>query len=50
MPNLPGFDELALLGVKRISMGPFLFNKAYSLAGELAATVLRDKNFSSIIS
>jgi len=49
MPNLPGFDELRTLGVKRISMGPFLFNKVYENAGKLANAVSNDKNFSSIL-
>lgn len=49
MPQLPGFDELASLGVKRISMGPFLFNKVYAHAGELAQAVISDNNFKSII-
>jgi 2-methylisocitrate lyase-like PEP mutase family enzyme len=48
MPDLPGFEELGVLGVKRISMGPFLFNKVYDNAGKLAKTVNNDKNFSSL--
>jgi 2-methylisocitrate lyase-like PEP mutase family enzyme len=50
MPNLPNFYDLALLGVKRISMGPFLFNKVYDTAGNLAKAVSSDQNFSSILS
>jgi 2-methylisocitrate lyase-like PEP mutase family enzyme len=50
MPDLPDFDELSSLGVKRISMGPFLFNKVYKNAGKLAQAVISDKNFSSILS
>jgi 2-methylisocitrate lyase-like PEP mutase family enzyme len=49
MPGLPGFDELASLGVKRISMGPFLFNKVNAVFGQLAAAVITDGNFSSIL-
>jgi len=49
MPDLPNFDELGSLGVKRISMGPFLFNKVYENAGKLAKAINRDKNFSSIL-
>jgi 2-methylisocitrate lyase-like PEP mutase family enzyme len=49
MPGLPGFDELGSLGVKRISMGPFLFNKVNAVFGQLAAAVVADKNFSSIL-
>jgi 2-methylisocitrate lyase-like PEP mutase family enzyme len=29
VPGLPGFEQLHLLGVKRVSMGPFSFNKIY---------------------
>lgn len=29
MPGLPGFEILNKLGVKRVSMGPFLFNRIY---------------------
>ncbi|HZY36977.1 MAG TPA: isocitrate lyase/phosphoenolpyruvate mutase family protein [Mucilaginibacter sp.] len=49
MPGLPGFDELGSLGVKRISMGPFLFNKVNAFFGQLATAVIADKNFSSIL-
>jgi 2-methylisocitrate lyase-like PEP mutase family enzyme len=48
MPDLPGFEELGALGVKRISMGPFIFNKVYDNAGKLAKAVSNDKNFSSL--
>jgi len=50
MPDLPDFDELASLGVKRISMGPFLYNKSNQLIGHLAKKIADDKNFSSILS
>jgi len=49
MPQLPGFEELQTLGVKRISMGPFLFSKVYGDAAAMAKAVLADKNFSSIL-
>jgi hypothetical protein len=29
IPGLPGYEPLRLLGVKRVSMGPFSFNKIY---------------------
>jgi 2-methylisocitrate lyase-like PEP mutase family enzyme len=45
MPDLPGFTELGSLGVKRISMGPFLFNKVYEYVAKLANAVDRDQNF-----
>jgi 2-methylisocitrate lyase-like PEP mutase family enzyme len=49
MPDLPDFETLASLGVKRISMGPFFFNKVYHNAGDLAKTVIRDQSFAAII-
>jgi 2-methylisocitrate lyase-like PEP mutase family enzyme len=48
IPGLPGFDTLSKLGVKRASMGPFLFNKTYELAGKLAKEVVDDKSFSPL--
>ena len=48
MPDLPDFSELATLGVKRISMGGFFFNKVYDNAAKLARTINNDNNFSSI--
>jgi 2-methylisocitrate lyase-like PEP mutase family enzyme len=49
-PALPDFEELGSLGIKRISMGPFLFNKAYDHVGKLARAINNDKNFLSILS
>lgn len=48
MPQLPGFDELAKLGVKRISMGGFLFNKLYEDTGKSATQIFNDRNFGSL--
>jgi len=49
VPDLPDFKTLQELGVKRVSMGPFLFNKAYKTAGELSKEVLTQKSFSPIL-
>jgi 2-methylisocitrate lyase-like PEP mutase family enzyme len=49
VPGLPDFDELGSLGIRRISMGPFLFNKANRAFEKLAAAVINDNNFSSIL-
>jgi 2-methylisocitrate lyase-like PEP mutase family enzyme len=49
MPGLPAFDELEALGVKRISMGSFLYNKVNDATASYADAILKDKNFSSII-
>ena len=50
MPGLPDFDELASLGVKRISMGGFFFNKIYDKVEQLAKEISDQNNFSSILS
>jgi 2-methylisocitrate lyase-like PEP mutase family enzyme len=47
--GLPGFDELTSLGVKRISMGPFMFNKVYENLELLSKKISSDKTFSSIL-
>jgi len=48
MPQLPGFNQLATLGVKRISMGPFLFNAMYNAMAKQLAVINSNRNFSSI--
>jgi len=49
MPALPGFDELTALGVKRISMGPFLFSKVYGHAATLAKSVISEGSLAAIL-
>lgn len=39
IPNLPHLDTLQNLGVKRVSMGPFLFNKVYDNIATLAKAI-----------
>jgi 2-methylisocitrate lyase-like PEP mutase family enzyme len=41
IPGLPGFDILKDLGVKRISMGPVMFNKVYGHLDEIAQTLYK---------
>lgn len=48
MPNLPNFDDLEKLGVKRISMGNFLFDKMYSNLEIITKNILNDQSFKSI--
>ncbi|GAA3514755.1 isocitrate lyase/phosphoenolpyruvate mutase family protein [Aquimarina addita] len=48
MPDLPDFDTLTKLGVKRISMGNFLFDKMYNTFEETVQTVLNQNSFKSI--
>lgn len=48
MPGLPGFDSLQRLGVKRISMGDFVFDKTYADMSKTAETIMSHQSFSSI--
>ena len=48
MPGLPGFDILQQSGVKRISMGPFLFAKTNALTASLAEKIHTERNLSPI--
>ncbi|PTX62071.1 2-methylisocitrate lyase-like PEP mutase family enzyme [Kordia periserrulae] len=48
MPNLPNFETLASLGVKRISMGNFLFDTMYHTFEEMTQTVRNQNSFKSI--
>lgn len=49
IPGLPELDKLDKLGVRRLSMGPFLHNKTYSKAKELAKKVLDQNSLKSIL-
>ena len=49
IPGLPEIDKLEQLGVTRLSMGPFLHNKAYAHVRELAKKVIEQKNIKSIL-
>lgn len=48
VPGLPNLDILEQLGVKRVSMGPFLFNKVYESAAQLSQAVNTSRNISLI--
>ncbi|HMH20956.1 MAG TPA: isocitrate lyase/phosphoenolpyruvate mutase family protein [Puia sp.] len=48
-PGLPDFEELGGLGVKRISMGSFFFDKVYDAASTLSKAIAGDKCFSPIL-
>jgi len=50
IPGLPGFDILRQLGVKRVSMGNFLYSKTYGTTNKLIQQISADANFSSILS
>jgi len=49
VPGLPDFDKLNKLGVKRASMGPFLFNKVYNNISSLSQSVTHNKSFHPIL-
>lgn len=48
MPNLPDFGILKEIGVKRISMGNFLFDTMYSEFEYITEKVLEEQSFKSI--
>ena len=48
IPGLPNFETLGTLGVKRVSMGPFLFNKLYDSIAPLTQAITTNHNFSSL--
>jgi 2-methylisocitrate lyase-like PEP mutase family enzyme len=50
IPSLPGFETLNKLGVKRVSMGNFLFNKTYDNINELVRKITANGDFSAILS
>lgn len=50
MPGMPDWETLILLGVRRISMGPFLFNKTYERAAALAENIWQKKDLSPLFS
>jgi len=49
MPDLPNFKELENLGVRRISMGPFVHTYINKKAGEVIARLLKENNFSCLL-
>lgn len=49
MPSLPDFDTLNELGVKRISMGSFLFNQMYSNYEKSVELLLDQRSFKSVL-
>ena len=48
MPNLPNFDKLMKLGVKRISMGNFIFDNMYKDFESMLNLVSVQKSFNSV--
>ncbi len=50
VPDLPDFDVLNKLGVKRVSMGPFMFQKVYGTIGDFSSNINRTKNFRPLFS
>ena len=48
IPQLPDFETLRTLGVKRVSMGPFLFNRLYDGIAPLTQAITTTNNFSPL--
>jgi 2-methylisocitrate lyase-like PEP mutase family enzyme len=48
IPGLPDFDTLQSLGVKRVSMGPFLFNKVYENIATLSKAIANANQFAPL--
>lgn len=48
MPNLPNFEMLKNLGVKRISMGNFVYNKLGKLLSDELATIQSNNSFQNL--
>jgi 2-methylisocitrate lyase-like PEP mutase family enzyme len=50
VPGLPDLARLNELGVKRVSMGPFMFQKVYNGIGNLSQAITASKSVSPILS
>ena len=50
IPDLPDLDTLNNLGVKRVSMGPFMFHRVYAGIGKFTKEIITSRRFSSILS
>ncbi len=48
MPNLPNFERLKQIGVKRISMGNFVYTKMYNDFKKLTSEILESQSFSNL--
>ena len=48
MPKLPDFETLKNLGVKRISMGNFLNDYAYTSVEKMTSTILSEQSFKAL--
>lgn len=48
MPDLPNFNTLQNLGVKRISIGPFLYNEMVGKLEKSITEITKNKSFNSI--
>ena len=49
VPKLPDLDTLNNLGVKRVSMGPFMFHKVYAGISQLSKAILTTRTFSPVL-
>ena len=49
VPGLPDFDSLNRLGVKRVTMGPFMFQRIYSEISTLTKAIVSNRTFSALL-
>jgi 2-methylisocitrate lyase-like PEP mutase family enzyme len=50
IPGLPDFDVLSRLGVKRVTMGPFMFQKVYEGINKLSKAIMSARTFTPVLS
>lgn len=50
VPDLPDLDALNKLGVKRVTMGPFMFQRVYSDISALTKAIVSSRTFSVLLS
>jgi 2-methylisocitrate lyase-like PEP mutase family enzyme len=50
IPNLSAWDALNALGVKRVSMGPFMFQKVYAGINKVAKDITSTRTFAPLFS
>jgi 2-methylisocitrate lyase-like PEP mutase family enzyme len=48
MPELPNFETLEKLGIKRISMGNFLNGYAYTSLENITSKILTEQSFNAL--
>lgn len=49
IPGLPAFEVLQQIGVKRATMGPFLFHKVYTQIASVSQSITSAQNFAALL-